>query len=61
MSNRESEGPIQVLGNSPQEINDALATITNRLDHLKGLRTANRNRAKPKTLRKRYRAVRRAL
>ena len=38
MSNRESEGPIQVLGNSPQEINDALATITNRLDHLKGLR-----------------------
>lgn len=38
MSNRESEGPIQVWGNSPQEINDALAQISNRLDHLKGLR-----------------------
>ena len=38
MSNHESEGPIQVFGNSPQEINDALAQISNRLDHLKGLR-----------------------
>ena len=38
MSNRESEGPIQVFTNDVREINDALATITNRIDHLKGLR-----------------------
>jgi hypothetical protein len=38
MSNRESEGPIQVFSNDVREINDALAQIGNRLDHLKGLR-----------------------
>lgn len=38
MSNRESEGPIQVFTNDVREINDALAQISNRLDHLKGLR-----------------------
>lgn len=38
MSNRESEGIVQVFTNDPREINDALATITNRMDHLKGLR-----------------------
>ena len=38
MSSRQSEGIVQVFSNDPREINDALATITNRLDHLKGLR-----------------------
>jgi hypothetical protein len=38
MSNRQSEGPIQVFTNDVREINDALAQIGNRLDHLKGLR-----------------------
>lgn len=38
MSNRQSEGIVQVWDNSVQAINDALATVTNRLDHLKGLR-----------------------
>lgn len=38
MSSRQSEGIVQVFTNDPREINDALATITNRLDHLKGLR-----------------------
>ena len=38
MSSHESEGPIQVFTNDPREINDALAHITNKLDHLKGLR-----------------------
>lgn len=38
MSNRQSEGPIQVFTNDVREINDAFAQIGNRLDHLKGLR-----------------------
>jgi hypothetical protein len=38
VSSRQSEGIVQVFTNDPREINDALATITNRLDHLKGLR-----------------------
>lgn len=38
MSDRQSEGIVQVWGNSPIEINEALRAITERLDHLKGLR-----------------------
>jgi hypothetical protein len=38
VSNRQSEGPIQVFTNDVREINDAFAQIGNRLDHLKGLR-----------------------
>jgi hypothetical protein len=38
MSDRLSQGPVQVFGNSPVEINDALRQISDRLDEAKGLR-----------------------
>ena len=38
MSDRLSLGPIQVVGNSPFEINDAFRQVSERLDELKGLR-----------------------
>ena len=38
MSERLSQGPVQVFGNSPLEINDALRQVQDKLDALKGLR-----------------------
>ena len=38
MSDRLSEGPVQVFGNTTIELNDAFRQLQNRLDHLKGLR-----------------------
>ena len=38
MSERLSQGPVQVFGTSPVEITDALRQVQERLDELKGLR-----------------------
>ena len=38
MTDRLSQGPVQVFGTSPVEINDAFRQVQERLDELKGLR-----------------------